>query len=162
MISSVFVMCFDFLLHCGQYTRGSAKVMPPVFLLRKFNCNNNEIYVDDSYIFCNYEAIFPVSFIFSTLLSMLSKMLYTSVVKFPASTSEHIMETLFQLTVICKMASTHCILYKAKQAVVRGCQIWAMSRMVKNSLFHFCYCFTCAQACMRQDFVVKEKAIFHV
>jgi hypothetical protein len=29
------------------------------FFLRKRNCNNNEIYMDNSYIFCNYEAIFP-------------------------------------------------------------------------------------------------------
>jgi hypothetical protein len=31
------------------------------FFLRKCNCNNNKIYMDDSYIFLNYEAIFPQS-----------------------------------------------------------------------------------------------------
>jgi hypothetical protein len=29
--------------------------------LRKCNFNNSEIYMDDSYIFCNYEAIFQLS-----------------------------------------------------------------------------------------------------
>jgi hypothetical protein len=52
------------------------------------------------------------------------KLLYTSVVKFPASTSEGITETLFQFVVICKI-------------VVGGCQIWAVSRMAKNSPSHF-------------------------
>jgi hypothetical protein len=47
-----------------------------------------------------------VSVIFNTLLPTLSKMLYTSVVKFPASNLEHIMKTLFQFIVICKMVST--------------------------------------------------------
>jgi phosphate/sulfate permease len=45
--------------------------------------------MDGTYLFCNYEAIFPVS-IFNTILPALSKMLYTNVVKFPASTSQHI------------------------------------------------------------------------
>jgi hypothetical protein len=40
---------------------------------------------------------------FNTLLPMLSKTLYTSVIKFPALTSEHIMRTLFWV-VICKVA----------------------------------------------------------
>jgi hypothetical protein len=32
--------------------------MPTIFL-RKCNCDNSEIYMDDSYLFCNYEASFP-------------------------------------------------------------------------------------------------------
>jgi hypothetical protein len=43
--------------------------MAPV-LLRKHNCNINKFYMDDSYIFCNYEAIFTQSIRhFNTLLS---------------------------------------------------------------------------------------------
>jgi hypothetical protein len=52
-------------------------------------------------------------------------MLYTGVVKFPASTLDHIMKTLFQFIVICKIASMYYILNRTKQVVVRGCQIWA-------------------------------------
>jgi hypothetical protein len=40
----------------GQY---KSKVQ--VFFLRKCSYNNIEIYMDHSYIFCNYEAIFPQS-----------------------------------------------------------------------------------------------------
>jgi hypothetical protein len=39
---------------------GSTKVMPQTFF-RKCNCNNDDIYMDDSCIFCNYETIFPHS-----------------------------------------------------------------------------------------------------
>jgi hypothetical protein len=78
--------------------------MPPIFFLTKGNCNNNEIYIDDSYIFCNYEAFFhKVFIIFSKPLPMLSMMLYTCIVKFPALTPKHIMKTLFQFIVTCKM-----------------------------------------------------------
>jgi hypothetical protein len=31
------------------------------FFLIKSNFNNNEIYMDDSYIFCNYDTVFPQS-----------------------------------------------------------------------------------------------------
>jgi hypothetical protein len=31
------------------------------FFLKKYNCNNNEIYTDNSDIVCNNEAIFPQS-----------------------------------------------------------------------------------------------------
>jgi hypothetical protein len=34
--------------------------MPP-FFSQKHNCNKNEIYMDDSYVICNYEAIFLLS-----------------------------------------------------------------------------------------------------
>jgi hypothetical protein len=40
-----------------QCTRGDRKVI----FLRQCNCDNNEINTDDSYIFCNYDAIFPQS-----------------------------------------------------------------------------------------------------
>jgi hypothetical protein len=36
------------------------------FIPRKCNCSNNEIYVDDSQIFGNYETIFPQSWSFSS------------------------------------------------------------------------------------------------
>jgi hypothetical protein len=37
------------------------EVMSPIFFLRNCNCSSTEIYVDNSYIFCNYEAVFPQS-----------------------------------------------------------------------------------------------------
>jgi hypothetical protein len=40
--------------------RDVTKVMPPIFL-RKCDCDNNEIFMGDSYIFCNYKANFPLS-----------------------------------------------------------------------------------------------------
>jgi hypothetical protein len=62
--------------------------------------------MDDSYNFCNYEDIFPQRLhIFNTLSPTLSSDAVTNVVKFPASTPEHIMKILFQIAVICKMAS---------------------------------------------------------
>jgi hypothetical protein len=73
-----------------------------------------------------------VSVIVSTLFPTLSKTLYTGVVKFPASTLEYVMKSLFQFVVICKMASTQCIRYAVKQMVVGGCHIWAFSRMGKK------------------------------
>jgi hypothetical protein len=68
----------------------------------------------------------------------LSNTLYTRFVKFLASISEPITKTLFQFVVICKMASMWCILYSVGQALVGGCQVWAVSRMGKNSPSHFC------------------------
>jgi hypothetical protein len=38
----------------GQYKSNASN-----FFLRKCNCSNSEIYMDGSYIFCNYEAVFP-------------------------------------------------------------------------------------------------------
>jgi hypothetical protein len=101
------------------------------FSLRKWNWNNNGIYMDDSHISSNYEAIFPQS------ARHFSKTLYINAVKFPASALEHITKTLFQFAVICKMASTYCIHYRAKQVVVGGCQTWAVRRVGKNSPSHF-------------------------
>jgi hypothetical protein len=56
-----------------------------------------------------------VFIIFNTLLPMLSKMLYTGVVKFPDSTSTCVAKTLFQFFVSCKMASTQRFLYRARE-----------------------------------------------
>jgi hypothetical protein len=64
--------------------------------------------MDDSHIFCNYEAIFPQSrgYLQHTfVLPMLSATLHTIVVKFLTSLPEHITKTLFQLFVISKMVS---------------------------------------------------------
>jgi uncharacterized Fe-S cluster-containing MiaB family protein len=48
-----------------------------LFFLRKFNCNNNEIYMSGSCVFCNYGAIFHKDFvIFNALLPTFSKTLY--------------------------------------------------------------------------------------
>jgi hypothetical protein len=45
---------------------------------------------------------------------------------------------------------------------VRGCQIWAVSRMRKKSPSHFCDCVTCVQAGVRPGIIMKEKDVFHV
>jgi hypothetical protein len=66
-----------------------------------------------------------VSVNLNTLLPTLSKTL-------------HIMETLFQFVVICKMAPRECVPYRAKLVAVGGCQVWAVSRTGKNSPSHFC------------------------
>jgi hypothetical protein len=58
-----------------------------------------------------------VSVIFNTLLPTSSQTLYMNVVKFPASTLEHITKTLFQLVVMGK--STEDILQSAKQVFSR-------------------------------------------
>jgi hypothetical protein len=74
---------------------------------------------------------------FNTLSSTLSKTLYISVVKFPASASENVTEALFYFPLIYKMASKYFIPYRAEQMVVGRCQIWAVSRTRKNSPSHF-------------------------
>jgi hypothetical protein len=89
-------------------------------------------------------------------------MLYTSVVKLPASTSEHIKKPLFQLTLTHKMVSTQCILYRAKQAVIGRWQMCAVSRMGKNSPAYFCDCLTHVQAGVMMGIVVKEKNVLHI
>jgi hypothetical protein len=54
--------------------------------------------MDHSYMFCNYDAVFPqVSIIFYTVLPTLSKALYASIVKLPASTLEHILSGIRKL-----------------------------------------------------------------
>jgi hypothetical protein len=56
-------------------TRGATKVMPPIILLRKCNCKNSEIYLDDSHFFSVIIKLFfhKVFLIFNTLLPTLSK-----------------------------------------------------------------------------------------
>jgi hypothetical protein len=94
----------------SKYMRGGAKIMPSNFLT-KCNCNNNEIYMDDSYIFCNHETIFPQSLHhFQHTLATLSKMLYASVVKFFASNLEHIMNGKSKTLTNCNSASIQFIL----------------------------------------------------
>jgi hypothetical protein len=46
--------------------------------------------------------------------------------------------------------------------VVGGCQMWAVGRMGKNSLSHFCDCLTYARTGVRPGIVVKEKDVFRV
>jgi hypothetical protein len=50
-------ICVVYIFLIIGYTRGGINVCL-WFFLRKCNCNNNEIYVDDSNI-CNYGAVFP-------------------------------------------------------------------------------------------------------
>jgi hypothetical protein len=52
------------------------------------------------------------------------------------------------------------MLYRAKQVVVRGCQIWTVSRMGRNSPSHFYDCLTCAQAGVSPGIVRKEAGNF--
>jgi hypothetical protein len=98
----------------------------------------------------------------NTLLPKLGKTLHTSIVKFLASSWKHITKTLFQFVVICKTVSRKYILYRDKEAVVRGCQIWTVSKMGKNNPTYFCNRLTYAQAGARLDIVMKEKDVFHV
>jgi hypothetical protein len=138
------------------------KVMSAIFF-GKCNYNNTGICTDDSNIFAIVRLFFhEVSVIFNTLFPTLSKKLCTIVVKFPASTSEHITKTLFQFVVICKMASTQCILYRGKQVAVRGCEIWVVSTTGKSSPSYVCNCLTCAPAGVRLGIVVKGKDVLHI
>jgi hypothetical protein len=79
--------------------RGSMKVMPPVFSSQ----NVIAITMKCAWMIHTSFAIMglffhKISVTFNTLLQMLSKVLYTSVVKFPASTLEHIMKTFSSLS----------------------------------------------------------------
>jgi hypothetical protein len=91
----------------------------------------------------------------------LSRMLYTILLKSPASTLEH-MKTMFQFVVICKMVSMFCIIYGAKEMAVRKCQVWAVSRMWKNSPSHFCDCITRAIWCQARCCCEGEKYLLYV
>jgi hypothetical protein len=44
--------------------------------------------------------------------------------------------------------------------VVKGCQTWAVSRMGKNSPFHFCDCLTRAQAGVRLGIVMDMDVLY--
>jgi hypothetical protein len=92
---------------CRLYiTKVGTKIMPPIFLEILI-----AITVKFTWMICTSFAImrpfsYKVFIIYNTILPTLSKMLYASTVKFPASTSEHMMKSLFQSLAICKMAST--------------------------------------------------------
>jgi hypothetical protein len=93
---------------------------------------------------------------------MLSKTLYTSVVKFPASTSEHIMKTLFQFVAMCKMLSHVANTLQGQTGCSRrmpdvGCE----QDGEEHRRLRFCDCLTRA-AGVRPGIVVKEKDVFHV
>jgi hypothetical protein len=83
----------------GPCTWGGTKVMPLVFF------NVTAITMKFTWIIHTSFAIVwlfshNVHVIFNTTEPILSKVLYTNVVKFPALTLEHITKTLFQFTVI--------------------------------------------------------------
>jgi predicted secreted protein len=80
--------------------KGGVEVMPPVFFHRN-------VFVITMKFTCMIHTLFyKVSIFFNTLLSILIKTLYTSVVNFPVSISENIIKNLFQFVAICKMAFT--------------------------------------------------------
>jgi hypothetical protein len=87
-------------------TSGSMKVMPPIFF------SENVIAVAMKFtwmIHISFEIMrlfFHKVAIFNMLLPTLKKVLHTIIVKFPVSTSEYIMKTLFQFVVICTMVFT--------------------------------------------------------
>jgi hypothetical protein len=82
------------------------KARPPIFF-KNYNFHNNEIRTEDSYIFRSSRLfVNEISVMSNTLLPTLSKTLYTSVVRFRDSTSEHITKTLFQFVFVCKTAPT--------------------------------------------------------
>jgi hypothetical protein len=53
-----YLRSFAHMFRYCTYTKDGTKEIPP-FFLRKCFCNNSEIYVYDSDILFNYEAIFP-------------------------------------------------------------------------------------------------------
>jgi hypothetical protein len=143
--------------NCGLSTIRVPKVFPSFF--RKCIGNNNEILQMNHTTFADMRLFFHnASVIFNTLYQTWVRR-YIPVLQNPLirflSTSP---KTLFQFSSICKMASTYCIHYRAKQMAVGGCQIWAVSRTGKNSPSQFSGCLTCTQA----GIVVKEKDVFHV
>jgi hypothetical protein len=84
---------------------GGTKVIPPFFF------SDYQIYMDDSYIFCNYEALFfYISIVFNTILPTLNKTLYTSIVKFPYLALEHVTSGTKKLETNCNNASVDFIL----------------------------------------------------
>jgi hypothetical protein len=123
-----------------------------IFFVSEYNCSKNKFTWLIHTSFCNYQAILHQ---FEDTLPTLSEMLCTSVVKFPASTSEHIRKIAFNLLSSAKWRpSSACILYRGKQEVPAGCEVWAVSRTGKK--VHVC------ASCVRLGIVVKEKEVFHV
>jgi hypothetical protein len=100
-----------------------------------------------------------VSVICTILMPPPCKTLYTYAIRFPVSTHHKHFVSIRSLL----QNGVHVAhLYKAKQAVDAGCQIWAVSRMGRNSPPHFYHCITCARAAVRSGIVVKEKDVFRV
>jgi hypothetical protein len=62
-----------------------------------------------------------VFFIINTLFPPMRETLYDHCVKLFAEALEHFTHAVFQLVVICKMASSECVLHGAKKTDVRGC-----------------------------------------
>jgi hypothetical protein len=93
-----------------------------------YNSDNIEIYLLIHMCFAIIRLFsHKVFVIFNTVLPTLSKTLYTTAVKFPASISAHITKILFQFVVICRMASTQSVPYRTKQVTSRrapdlGCE----------------------------------------
>jgi hypothetical protein len=102
--------------------RGCTRVMPSVFFIKIRNCNNSEFYMDGSYIFCNYEAVFPQSL--RHFQHTVANTEYDAVYqccKIPnhdfGAHNEHFVSVHFHL-----QNGVHVvyILYRARQMVVRG------------------------------------------
>jgi hypothetical protein len=121
---------------------------------------------DDSYIFCNYGVIYLLQLwsYFSTKSSSFSThfcqywVIYCTPVLH--NSLPWLRSTLQNFVSICchlqnGVHTVHPL--EAKQMVLRGCQIWAVSRMGKNSPSHFYDCLMCAQAGVRLSIVIKEK-----
>jgi hypothetical protein len=90
---------------CVKNIRGSTKVMLPIF----FSENVIVVTVKFTWMIHTHFAIMRLFFCtvfitFNAVLPTLSKMLYTSVVKFPALTSENIMSGTRKLQTYCNNA----------------------------------------------------------
>jgi hypothetical protein len=103
---------------------------------------------------------YPSFSTFNTLFPTLSTMLYTGVVKFPALLRSGSRKLFFSSLSSAKWLphSENLFLHRIKQVTVGRCQMWAVSRLGKNSASHFCDCLTR----VRPGIVVKEKDVFHV
>jgi hypothetical protein len=129
-------------------TRGGVKVMPP-FFLKKCNCNNNEIYMNDSFMFCSYEVNFPKVFtIFNTLVPTLSKMLCTSVIKFRVLTLAHITKTVL---ICCHLQNGILIVHtlKGQTSDRQRLSDLGCGQSGEEQSVPFCNCLMCAQAGLR-------------
>jgi hypothetical protein len=86
-------------------TTGGTKAMPPILSQKNVTAVTMKFTWMIHISFAIIKLFFQkVCFIFNKLLLTLSKTLYTTVVKFPVSTSENVVKTLFQFAVICKTA----------------------------------------------------------
>jgi hypothetical protein len=92
--------------------RDGKKVIPTKFSFpTKCNCNNNEIYTDNSYIFCDYKTIFPQRLHhFQRMSANAEHDTVNQCGKFPASTSEHITSGTRKLRSNCDNATVEFVL----------------------------------------------------